>query len=66
MWPNPQFPAHLVTFTEEIINGKLHVLSSEKYLPNVDSKWNLRIFLMLMKNGIVNERYSLIVLSEHR
>ena len=24
MWPNPQFPADLVTFTEEIFNGKLH------------------------------------------
>ena len=24
MWPNPQFPADLVTFTEEIINEKLH------------------------------------------
>ena len=24
MWPNPQFPADLVTFTEEIRNGKLH------------------------------------------
>ena len=24
MWPNPQFPANLVTFTEEILNGKLH------------------------------------------
>ena len=24
MWPNPQFPADLVTFTEEILNGKLH------------------------------------------
>ena len=23
MWPNPQFPAYLVTFTEEIFNGKL-------------------------------------------
>ena len=23
MWPNPQFPADLVTFTEEILNGKL-------------------------------------------
>ena len=23
MWPNPQFPADLVTFTEEIRNGKL-------------------------------------------
>ena len=23
MWPNPQFPAELVTFTEEVFNGKL-------------------------------------------
>ena len=26
MWPKPQFPADLVTFTEEIFNGKLHIL----------------------------------------
>ena len=26
MWPNPQFPADLVTFTEETLNGKLHFL----------------------------------------
>ena len=28
MLPNPQFPADLVTFTEEILNGKLHFLRS--------------------------------------
>ena len=28
MWPNPQFPADLVTFTEEICHGKLHFLCS--------------------------------------
>ena len=28
MWPNPQFPVDLVTFTEEILNGKLHFLRS--------------------------------------
>ena len=28
MWPNRQFPADLVTFTEEILNGKLHFLCS--------------------------------------
>ena len=28
MWPNPQFPVDLVTFTEDILNGKLHVLGS--------------------------------------
>ena len=25
MWPNPQFPADLVTFTEEILNRKLPI-----------------------------------------
>ena len=28
MLPNPQFPADLITFTEEILNGKLHFLCS--------------------------------------
>ena len=28
MWPNPQKTADLVTFTEEILNGKLHFLCS--------------------------------------
>ena len=28
MWQNPQYPADLVTFTEEILNGKLHFLCS--------------------------------------
>ena len=29
MWPNPQETADLVTFIEEILNGKLHFLSNE-------------------------------------
>ena len=24
MWPNSQFPTDLITFIEEIVNGKLH------------------------------------------
>ena len=28
MWANPQFPADLVTFTEETLKGKLHFLCS--------------------------------------
>ena len=28
MWPNPQETEDLVTFTEEILNGKLHFLCS--------------------------------------
>ena len=27
MWPNPQIPAEMVTFTEEILNGKLNFFS---------------------------------------
>ena len=32
MWPNPQFPEDLVTFTEEILNGKLHFLRSDRVI----------------------------------
>ena len=32
MGPNPQFLADLVTFTEEILNGKLHFLCSRYIL----------------------------------
>ena len=31
MWPSPQFPADLVTFTEETLNGKLHFLCSASF-----------------------------------
>ena len=31
MWPNPQFPADLITFTEEILNAKLRFLCSDSY-----------------------------------
>ena len=30
MWPNPQFPSDLVTFTEETPNEKLHFLRGVK------------------------------------
>ena len=29
MWPNPQETEDMVTFTEEILNGKFHFLCSE-------------------------------------
>ena len=34
MWPSPQFPADLVTFTEEILNGTLFFLCSVDYYHN--------------------------------
>ena len=35
MWPNPQVTADLVTFTEEILNTKLHFLCSGRKLTEV-------------------------------
>ena len=32
MWPNPQFPANLFTFTEEILKGKLHFCAVSEFL----------------------------------
>ena len=39
MWPNPQETADLVTFTEEILNGKLHFLCS--FLGSFASWWQV-------------------------
>ena len=41
MWPNPQFPADLVIFTEEILNIKFHfcavsLVSLAQYLQPID------------------------------
>ena len=35
MWPNSQFPVDLVTFTEEILNGRLNFLCSENDVDDV-------------------------------
>ena len=35
MWPNLQETADLVTFTEEILNGKLLFLGSETYFKKI-------------------------------
>ena len=34
MWANPQETVDLVTFTEEILNGKLHFLCFNKFANN--------------------------------
>ena len=33
MRPNPQFSPDLVTFTEEILNGKLYIFCNVKFMP---------------------------------
>ena len=40
MWPNPQFPADLVTFTEEILNPKLF------FLYNAQTKGTTQLVLL--------------------
>ena len=35
MWPNPRGATHLVTFTEKILNGKVHFLCSALTIINV-------------------------------
>ena len=37
MWPNPQFPEDLDTFTEEIPNGNLQFLCSDSFMVNLRS-----------------------------
>ena len=37
MWPNPQFPTDLVTFTEKILNGELDFFV----------QWGMYVFLTL-------------------
>ena len=54
MWPNPQFLADLVTFTEEILNEKCHFLYTDfvdcvksqaaKILEGLREKWPSSVF----------------------
>ena len=55
MWPNPQFPADLVTFTEEILNGKLHFLYSVYCTRNI---------VQYIQKTILEIRYSEIAVSK--
>ena len=41
MWPNPQKTADLVTFTEEILNEKLHFLWSESAIDTMMAKFKI-------------------------
>ena len=50
MWPNPQETTDLVTFTEEILSGKLHFLCSVRrsYKVQEDNVTILDAFQLLM------------------
>ena len=44
MWPNPQETADFATFTEQILNGKLHFLCS-KIISNRDENRSIELFV---------------------
>ena len=50
MRPNPQFPADLVTFTEEILNRKLHFLCTV-LIRGVNLFYSNAIFIYLIKTS---------------
>ena len=56
MWPNPQFLAALVTFTEEIRNGKLHFCAVG--LPEKDHKVfiSVRVILEVYSKNINSKK----------
>ena len=47
MWPNSHFPADVITFTEEILNGKLHFLCNIHldHLCDVSAHWNKDFYI---------------------
>ena len=67
MWPNPLETADLVTFTEEILNGKLYFSSCESLCFNWNSPQKIYIYkyiepsltrrtiLSACKKGLLNE-----------
>ena len=48
MWPNPQDTADLVTYTEEILNGKLHFLCSVTLILLDTEKYSLVVSLLFL------------------
>ena len=50
MWPNPQFPEDLVTFTEEILNGKLRFSCSICY-----ETWRPEVAVMQTEKALIND-----------
>ena len=57
MRPNPQFSVDLVTFTDEILNGKLHFLCSDYKSTNIDPRGTpqFTVFGRSFENTLSNE-----------
>ena len=54
MWPNPQETEDLVTFTEEILNGKLQFLCSADIISIRVQSFNHRVTHLLLQIGSGN------------
>ena len=52
MWPNPQFPADLVTFTEEILKGKFHFLYSVNLIFSLCNQSHFMEKIMKNRRGL--------------
>ena len=70
MWPNPQFPADLVTFPEEILNGKLHFLCCAIWdhlhnLKNVKSIHGVVLHLVKLRSSISSVLHKVTLLLLH-
>ena len=55
MWPNPQETAALVPFTEEILNGKFHFLSSV---------WQISVSLRHLLKGLDLSTFASVVFQD--
>ena len=64
MWPTPQEIADLVTFTEEILNGKLHFLCSACFFlsAEISESFGWEYFTLIMckalEHWLVNDIFS--------
>ena len=68
MWPNPQFPADLITSTEEVLHGKLHFLCSdgaifELWFNKLQGKWRLNKTLRAFQKNLNQFDNSIIFLT---
>ena len=67
MWPYPQFPADLVTFTKEILNRILHFLDSETQaiLKLKICCWRFEVFFTgIFRESIIMEKACLKLTAE--
>ena len=56
MWLNPQFSADFVTFTEEILNGKLHYLCNEVMVRRLAVDYEIqRLRLEMISDYLANK-----------